>query len=216
MYLNNFRFLSIYHSAIQNPPVIGYLSRMYKEHGFGLMIDAFIKLKEKPEFKDVKLKLSGGMTADDKKFVNKQIKKLKKSGYWSDVEFINKFCTESLSEFYSKISILSVPVLKGEAFGTYQIESLACGTPLVQPSLGAFTEIVETTGGGVLYEPNTAEVLADKWVEVLSDPEKIKQMSENGRKSILENFTSAVLTKKVLIVYEKVTSNFQLEKKVAV
>jgi len=201
---------------IQNPPVIGYLSRMYKEHGFGLMIDAFIKLKEKPEFKDVKLKLSGGMTADDKKFVNKQIKKLKKSGYWSDVEFINKFCTESLSEFYSKISILSVPVLKGEAFGTYQIESLACGTPLVQPSLGAFTEIVETTGGGVLYEPNTAEVLADKWVEVLSDPEKIKQMSENGRKSILENFTSAVLTKKVLIVYEKVTSNFQLEKKVAV
>lgn len=201
---------------VQNPPVIGYLSRMCKEHGFGLLIDAFIKLKEKSEFKDVKLKLSGGKTGDDKKFINKQIKKLKKNGLWNDVEFINKFSTKSLSAFFSKITLLSVPVLKGEAFGTYQIESLACGIPLVQPSLGAFTEIVETTGGGVLYEPNKAEVLAEKWVEVLSNPEKIQQMSEKGRKSVLENFTTDVLTKKVLTVYEKVTNDFQVERRVAV
>ncbi len=201
---------------VQNPQAIGYLSRMYEEHGFGLLIDAYIKLKEKPEFKDVKLKLTGGMTADDKKFVNKQIKKLKKSGHWDDVEFIERFCTDVLSEFHKKLSILSVPVLKGEAFGTYQIESLACGTPLVQPSLGAFTEIVETTGGGVLYEPNTVEALVDKWVEVLSNPQKIVQMSEDGRKSVLKNFTSDILTKKVLLVYEKVTSEFQSEKRIAI
>ncbi len=201
---------------VQNPQVIGYLSRMYKEHGFGLMIDAYIKLREKPEFKDVKLKLSGGMTADDKRFVNKQLKKLKKNKLWQDVEIIDDFKTESLSEFYKKLTILSVPVLKGEAFGTYQIESLACGIPLVQPSLGAFTEIVETTGGGVLYEPNTAEALAEKWAEVLVDPEKIQQMSEDGRKSVLENFTTDVLTKKVLNVYEKVTNDFQFDNSTAV
>ena len=201
---------------VQNPPVIGYLSRMYKEHGFGLFIDAYIKLKEKSGFSDVKLKLSGGMTADDKRFVNKQFKKLKKNKLWQDVEIIDDFKTESLSEFYKKLTILSVPVLKGEAFGTYQIESLACGIPLVQPSLGAFTEIVETTGGGVLYEPNTAEALAEKWAEVLSDPKKIQEMSEKGRKSVLENFTTDVLTKKVLKVYEEVVSEFQAEQRVAV
>jgi len=201
---------------VQNPQVIGYLSRMYKEHGFGLMIDAYIKLREKPEFKDVKLKLSGGMTADDKRFVNKQLKKLKKNKLWQDVEIIDDFKTESLSEFYKKLTILSVPVLKGEAFGTYQIESLACGIPLVQPSLGAFTEIVETTGGGVLYEPNTAEALAEKWAEVLVNPEKIQQMSEDGRKSVLENFTTDILTKKVLKVYEKVTNDFQSDQRIAV
>ncbi len=201
---------------VQNPQAIGYLSRMYKEHGFGIMIDAFIKLRENTEFKNVKLKLSGGMTADDKRFVNKQFKKLKKNKLWQDVEIINDFKTESLSEFYKKLTLLSVPVLKGEAFGTYQIESLACGIPLVQPSLGAFTEIIETTGGGVLYEPNTAEALAEKWAEVLSDPEKIQQMSENGRKSVLDNFTTDVLTQKVLAVYEKVTNDFQSKKRIAV
>lgn len=187
-----------------NPPVIGYLSRMYEEHGFGVLIDAYIKLKQKPEFKEVKLKLTGGYTADDKKFVNKQIKKLKKAGVHHDVEFIEKFDKESLSGFFSKVTLLSVPVLKGEAFGTYQLESLACGTPLVQPALGAFPEIIAKTGGGVFYEPNTPDKLAEKWMEVLTNPDKVMEMSRKGRVSILENYTNEVLTKQVLEIYEKV------------
>ena len=103
-----------------------------------------------------------------------------------------------------KTTILSVPVLKGEAFGTYQLESLACGTPLVQPALGAFPEIAKNTGGGVTFEPNTPEKLVEKWVEVLSDPEKVKEMSKKGRESVLEKYTNEVLTKEVLGVYEKV------------
>jgi glycosyltransferase involved in cell wall biosynthesis len=200
-----------YSVPVQNPPAIGYLSRMYEEHGFGILIDAFILLKQNEQFKDVKLKLTGGMTGDDKAFVNKQIKKLKNKGVLKDVEFIDDFCKESLSEFFSKTSILSVPVLKGEAFGTYQLESLACGTPLVQPALGAFPEIIENTGGGAFYSPNTSEALAAKWVEVLSNPEKVKEMSENGRKAVLEYYTNEVLTKKVLAVYEMVTSKELIE-----
>ncbi len=190
-----------------NPQVIGYLSRMYKEHGFALLIDAYIKLKTKTDFKNVLLKLSGGYTADDKKFVNKQIKKLKNAGVYNDVEIIDNFCVEARSSFCEKLTILSVPVLKGEAFGTYQIESLACGVPLVQPDLGAFTEIVETTNGGVLYEPNTVEALVEKWCEVLSNPTKIEEMGANGVKAVSEKYSNEVLTKKVFKVYEKLTNN---------
>jgi glycosyltransferase involved in cell wall biosynthesis len=130
---------------------------MNEENGFEILIDAYILLKQKPEFGNVKLKLTGGYTGDDKRFLNRQIKKLKKAGVFEDVEFIEKFCKESLSNYFKKTTILSVPVLKGEAFGTYQLESLACGTPLVQPALGAFPEIAMTTGGGVIYEPNTPQ-----------------------------------------------------------
>jgi len=199
---------SLYHYSlpVQNPPAIAYLSRMHPENGFEILIDAFIQLKSNEQFKDVKLKLTGGMTGDDRPFINKQIRKLKKKGIFHDVEFVEKFCKESLSEFFSKTTILSVPVLKGEAFGTYQLESLACGTPLVQPALGAFPEIIETSRAGDTFQPNTAEALAAKWIEVLSNPERIKEMSENGRKAVLEHYTNEVLTKKVLAVYEKVTS----------
>jgi glycosyltransferase involved in cell wall biosynthesis len=193
-----------YSEPVLNPPAIGYLSRMNEENGFEILIDAYILLKQKPEFGNVKLKLTGGYTGDDKRFLNRQIKKLKKAGVFEDVEFIEKFCKESLSNYFKKTTILSVPVLKGEAFGTYQLESLACGTPLVQPALGAFPEIAMTTGGGVIYEPNTPQKLTEKWIEVLSDQENIKEMSKKGRESVLEKYTNGVLTKQVLEVYEKV------------
>ncbi|NOR86690.1 MAG: glycosyltransferase, partial [Bacteroidales bacterium] len=194
-----------YKKPAEKPQVIGYLSRMYKEHGFGLMIDAYIKLKQVPKHKDVLLKLSGGYTADDKKFVKKQIKKLKKAGIFQDVEFIEDYLAEERYKFFNKISILSVPVLKGEAFGTYQLESMACGIPIVQPDLGAFSEIVDQTKGGVIYSPNTADALAQKWMEVLADPQQILNMSEEGKKAVAKKYAIDAVSKKVSDIYEMVT-----------
>ena len=193
----------------ETPEAVGFLSRMYEPHGFGIFIDAFILLKQNPDFKHIKAIVTGGMTGDDKKYVKKQIKKLEKNKLLSDVEFIENFKTENLIHFFEKISLLSVPVLKGEAFGTYQIESLASGVPLVQPNLGAFPEIIEKTGGGVIFEPNTPEELSKTWAKVLSNPLKLREMRENGIKAVNEKFTSMVLSKEVLDVYEKVVSKMR-------
>jgi glycosyltransferase involved in cell wall biosynthesis len=186
----------------EDPPVIGYISRMYPEHGFGLLIDAFILLKQKPEFRHVQLKLSGGYTADDKKFVKKQLNKLKKAGRGHDVEIIEDHLPENRYHFFNQLTILTVPVLKGEAFGTYQLESMACGIPLVQPALGAFPEIIETTGGGVTYTPNSPEALANKWMEVLSDPGKIREMSEQGKKAVAEKYGIDHISSQILEIYQ--------------
>lgn len=198
----------LYHYAkpVNNPPVIGYISRMYEEHGFGLLIDAFIELKKKPGFKEVLLKLSGGYTADDKKYVKQQMKKLKKAGILEDVEIIEDYQPEKRYLFFNQLSILTVPVLKGEAFGTYQLESLACGVPIVQPALGAFPEIVEKTQGGVTYSPNTPKAMVDKWMEILQTPEKIVEMSELGSQAVREKYAIDAVSEQVLKIYESVVS----------
>lgn len=191
-----------YSEPEKSPQVIGYISRMYEEHGFGLLIDAYIKLKQNPKFKDVLLKLSGGYTADDKKYVKAQIKKLKQAGIYNDVEFIEDHLPQNRYEFFNKLTILTVPVLKGEAFGTYQLESMACGIPVVQPALGAFPEIVKQTQGGVTFSPNTADAMSEKWAEVLSDPQKIEDMSILGKKSVEEKFSIDEISKQVLEIYK--------------
>jgi len=192
-----------YAKPVSHPPTIGYISRMYEEHGFGLLIDAFIQLKKDPDFKDVLLKLSGGYTADDKRYVRQQLKKLKNAGISEDVEIIEDYQAEHRYRFFHQVSILSVPVLKGEAFGTYQLESMSCGVPLVQPELGAFPEIIEQTAG-FTYSPNNPEALADKWKKVLKDPEAILKMSEKGRKAVLNKFEIDKVSGQVLKVYESV------------
>jgi glycosyltransferase involved in cell wall biosynthesis len=192
-----------YSKPVKSPPTIGYISRMYEEHGFGLLIDAFIELKKDAEFKNVLLKLSGGYTADDKKYVKKQLKKLRRAGISEDVEIIEDYQAESRYRFFEQVSICSVPVLKGEAFGTYQLESMACGVPMVQPELGAFPEIINQTAG-YTYSPNTAETLANKWKEVLKNPEAILKMSEQGRKAVMDKFANDKVSEQVLKIYESV------------
>lgn len=187
-----------------NPPVIGYISRLNEENGLGIVIDAFIHLKSKPEFKQVKLRLSGGMTADDKQFFNSQVHKLKKNNILEDVEFIEKYKEKHLNDYFQPISLLSVPVLNGEAFGLYQIESLACGVPIVQPALGAFPEIVEATKGGITYLPNNAITLSNKWEELLKNPEELIRLGQNGRKNIEQKFNSEVIIQKMLKIYQSV------------
>ena len=111
------------------------------------------------------MKITGGKTADDNRFIKKQVQKLRKNGFLDDVEFIEDFRQENLSGFFDSMTLLSVPVLSGEAFGLYQLESLASGIPIVQPEIGAFPEIVEVTKGGVTFSPNNADALAKKFEE---------------------------------------------------
>jgi glycosyltransferase involved in cell wall biosynthesis len=187
-----------------NPPVIGYLSRLCEENGFEITVDAFIELKKNSDFKNSRLRLAGGMTGDDKRFYNRQVKKLKKSGFLNDVEIIEDFRTEALPVFMNGLSVLSVPVLKGEAFGLYQLESLASGIPVVQPALGAFPEIAKTSRGGVIYQPNTPAALADALSDVFSKPDLLRQMSINGRQEVINTFDSKKLTEQMIRIYEHI------------
>jgi len=191
-----------YTKPANNPQVIGYVSRICEENGFEILVDAFILLKENPAFKTLKLKATGGMTGDDTRFINKQINKLKQKDISSDFEIQPDFDQSALGGYFDSISVLSVPVLKGEAFGLYQIEALASGVPLVQPALGAFPEIVNATGGGVIYKPNTAAALAEKLSEVLLNPSKLEAMSLAGRKAVEENFDCSILSRKMVDIYK--------------
>jgi len=191
-----------YTKPAAEPQVIGYVSRMCEENGFEVLIDAFIRLKENPAFCTLKLKATGGMTGDDTKFINKQLKKLKQKDIIRDFEIQPDFTATALQDFFKSITVLSVPVLKGEAFGLYQLEALASGVPLVQPEIGAFPEIINVTGGGVTYNPNTASALADKLAEVLLNPMKLEAMSQAGRKAVEENFDCGKLSEKMVEIYK--------------
>jgi glycosyltransferase involved in cell wall biosynthesis len=193
-----------YSAPASSPRAIGYLSRICEENGFGILVDAFIRLKTDPGFKDLKLKVTGGMTGDDKSFLKQQMKNLEKNNLLMDIEIQHEFTQDDLKIFFKSLSVLSVPVLKGEAFGLYQIEALASGIPLVQPDLGAFPEVILASGGGVVYHPNTAEALSGKLAEVLSDPIKLNEMSLAGHKAVEDKFNCRKLTLQMLNVYESV------------
>ncbi len=149
---------------------VGYISRMCHKDGFDIVVDAFIELKKKPGFEDVKLIATGGSTGDDTKFNKEQKQKLKENNLLDSFEILPDFEGREVNDFFKRVSLVSVPVRIGEAFGMYMIESMASGVPLVQPALGAFPEIIKISGGGVTYMPNTPEKLVETWAEPFIKP----------------------------------------------
>ena len=191
-------------AASVDPPVIGFLSRMGEPLGLGLLVDAFIQLKQNPRLEKLRLRITGGETSEDGPFLAKLREKLRRQGLAEDVEFVDDFHGTARHEFLRSLSVLSVPVLEGEAFGTFIIEALACGVPVVQPAVGAFPEIVEATGGGVIYDPARESALAEALERLLLDPEQAQELGRHGREVVLREYSVEKATERILAVYERV------------
>jgi glycosyltransferase involved in cell wall biosynthesis len=199
--IEDYHFVSIR----EKPRNVGYISRMCHKDGFDIVVDAFIKLKKKRGFEDVKLIATGGSTGDDSKFNKEQKRKLKENNLLDDFEIINDFEGQEVNDFFRKVQMITVPVRIGEAFGMYMIEAMASGVPVVQPELGAFPEIIELSGGGVTYKPNTPEKLSETWAELLNDPDRLEKLSIAGYEGTREKFDIHSHTKEIITLYESLS-----------
>ena len=187
--------------ANQKERNIGFISRQCPENGLDIVVDAFIQLKKKSEYNDVKLFLTGGYTGSDNRYIKGVRKKIKKEKLAGQVIFLENFEDSSRQKFYNKVSMISVPVRNGEAFGLYLLESMASGVAVVQPALGAFPEIVNMTGGGIIYQPNTPEALCEALAGLLVDSEKLNAISLKARDGVESNYNIHDHAKQMIEVY---------------
>ena len=183
-------------------PTIGFLSRMCSDKGLDILVDAFVVIKKHEKLKSAKLKITGGKTKADTEFINKIEKKLGKLNMLKDIEFISDFNEQTRTDFLSSISILSVPEKKPVAYGLYALESMASGVPVVQPATGVFNELIEITGGGVVYQPNTPQALADAMTPLLLDKQGTFEIGQRARAAISKNFNINQTAEKMVELYK--------------
>jgi len=181
-----------------NPPVIGFLARFIEGKGLGLVIDAFIELKRRNRFPSIRLRCIGAMTEGDERYVAALKARLGKAGCLDAVEFHPNVSREDKISLLKTLTLLSVPTKYGEAFGLFLIETLAAGVPVVQPRTASFPEIVDETGGGILFEEMTPAACADAWESLLGDPERAKKLGRQGRESVFRNYSIERLASRYL------------------
>lgn len=196
-----------FRNAAEKGKNIGFLSRLCEENGLDILVDAFILLKQMPGNEESKLLLTGGSTGDDTHFIAEQKRKIHHAELTDQVVFIHDFSAEKRNDFLDRVTLMTVPVKHGEAFGIYLTEAMAAGIPIVQPALGAFPEIVRDSGGGIIYEPNTPLALAKTLHALLADQKMLKTLSTQARKSIEKTFNIHALSKEMAFIYELAVKN---------
>lgn len=174
-----------------DPPVVGYLSRISERMGAGLLADAVALLAEGGRFPGLVLRLSGGSTPADAPLIASIRRRMHEAG--GRVEFVHTSGPEDRARFLASLTVLSVPVPRGEAFGTFILEAMACGVPAVQPRVGGFVELLEDTGGGLLCEPGSAASLAGCLAELLSSRERAGSLGRAGRDAVRERYGAATM-----------------------
>jgi glycosyltransferase involved in cell wall biosynthesis len=182
-------------------PVIGFFARMCKDKGLDALVDAFLSLKQRNRVIGLKLRVGGGCGPSDEPFVDQLKARIQRAGFSNDVEFHPNLTREQKLEFFRGLSVFSVPALYGEAFGLYVIEALASGVPVVQPRVASFSELVETTGGGALYEPNSPGALANALETTLTEPRHLRTMAETGHRMVHSRFSIESMAQQMALTF---------------
>jgi glycosyltransferase involved in cell wall biosynthesis len=185
-------------------PTIGFLSRMCPDRGLERLVDAFALLKENEKLRPVRLRICGGRLSSDEPFLTRLRNRLAGAGILADVEFLPAFDLETRREFLQSLTVLSVPEERPVAYGLYLFEALAMGVPVVEPAHGCFPETLALTGGGALYEPNTAQKLAETLTPLLLDPQAARQLGAEGRAGVARTFEIGRTATEMVRIYERI------------
>ena len=199
--------LDEYEAAKTKPevPTVGFLSRMCYDKGLDTLVEAFVELKKNEKLKDAHLRISGGRNRSNEAFIERIQRQLRTLGLIDDVEFLPGFDQTSRIEFLQTLSVLSVPEKQPVAYAVYVLEALAAGVPVVEPASGALVELLEATGGGVLFEPNNASALAAAIEQLLLDRDYARQLGEEGREKVFAEFNVDKTAEAIVRICEEAT-----------
>ena len=102
------------------------------------------------------------------------------------VKFCNRIDTDELVRLYRSATIVTIPSTY-EGFGLPAAEAMSCGAPVISTTAGALREVVGDAG--ILIPPADSAALANAIMQLMDNPPMRRQLSMQGRKRILDNFS---------------------------
>jgi glycosyltransferase involved in cell wall biosynthesis len=192
----------------ERPFTIGYLARIAPEKGLHLLASAYIRLRRELGLPKSRLEAAGYLAPEHRTYLDGITKALAAVGL--DGEFR---CHETIDRprkiaFLQGLDVLSVPSPYAEPKGLYLLEALATGVPVVEPRHGAFPELLEKTGGGLLFAPGEVPALADRLLELHKDPARRKDLGRLGSEGARRHYSAARMAERTLEICAEAQAAF--------
>ena len=117
------------------------------------------------------------------------------TGYQSDVESIMNCCD---------IGVLST---FREGISNSVLEFMALGKPMIVTGGGGTLELIENSVSGIIIESGDHELLAEKIMSLLDNPDEMEKMGTLAKKRIETKFSMDKMTESFLSIYNSFSKN---------
>ncbi len=172
-----------------DPFRVGYFARVSPEKGLQALAEAYIALRHRTPDAPMRLDAAGYMAPAQRQYLDDIKRKLAVVGLAEEFMYHGAVDRDRKLEFLQSLDVLSVPATYDEPKGVFLLEAMAEGVPVVQPRRGAFTEIVERTGGGLLVRPDDPHALAGGLYDLWKDRTLAKTLGERGYRGVREHYS---------------------------
>jgi glycosyltransferase involved in cell wall biosynthesis len=183
------------------PFTVGYFARIAPEKGLHVLIEAYKLLRK--EISEARLEVAGYIAPEFQSYLHDCERSLEAAGLAAEFHYRGAVDRDQKIAFLKGLDVLCVPTTYAEPKGIFLLEAMACGVPVVQPRHGAFPEIIEKTGGGLLVEPENPERLAQGLLKIYREPELARELSQNGFARVREFYDVGNMADSALEVYEE-------------
>ena len=188
---------------------IGYFARVSQEKGLHVLADAYQRLRAKAPSTPMRLDAAGYMAHAQAPYLEEIRRSLDRAGLAGEFTYHGPVDRAGKVAFLRGLDVLSVPAPYEEPKGTFLLEAMGVGVPVVQPRRGAFPEVVERTGGGLIVPPGDPAALADALLDLSRDRDQLERLGRRAYDGVREHYSIQKSVDRLLAAYESVASAFR-------
>lgn len=177
---------------------IGFFGRLVKEKGIFLLLEAFLKLKDRAQ---LFLMGEGPEKQNIRNFIRRHNLDLD-----SHVIMHDTVPHYEMPRYINCVDIVVLPSISTktwkEQFGHILIEAFACEVPGIGSSSGAIPEVIN--GAGLVFEEGSSQELYKNLLLLIEDKNKYIELSRKARKICLEKYTNSSIANKLVKIYQTI------------
>ena len=190
-----------------DPFRVGYFARVAPEKGLHVLADAYQRLRARTPDAHMRLEAAGYIAPAQGSYLEDIKTGLRKAGLADEFTYHGPVDRDGKLAFLQSLDVLSVPAPYDEPKGVFLLEAMAEGVPVVQPKRGAFTEIVEKTGGGLLVAPDDPAALAGALHDLWADRDLNERLGQRGFDGVRAHYDIVKSTDRLMEVYSDVVGS---------
>lgn len=186
------------------PYTIGFLARICPDKGLHQLAAALKLLAANADLPPVRVQAAGYLDPVDEPYLADIERQMADAGLADRFEYVGEPDRAAKITFLQSLDLFCLPTVYREGKGLSVFEAWANAVPAVLPAHGAFPEMIEDTGGGLLCEPNNASALAAALQRMIEDGPFAAECGRRAQQIVHARYNADMLAARMMAVYEEV------------